>query len=287
MIFLSWNVRGLTDPVRRYMVRDDITFCATKYGGLDIVCLQEVKITEFQLQCACALIYPNSQIYSTKHPPGRGGAVVLLANRWHGNFVDWGVDPSNQVVWVLLEVDGMSFGILNVYASNSASERCLLWKWCAFSLPPAVWIVCGDFNMVERASDKIGGLNHRWALGEREAWFFMKKKLCLSDPNFCFSPTSFDECLWFTWNNYQVGQTRILKRLDRAMLSDHTRFYFHQMHGDAPVVEVIAGTIGSDHSLIMFTVLSSVVPDQGIKSQFFLNTSFLQHSSMMCHIWRV
>lgn len=51
---------------------------------------------------------------------------------------------------------GMSFGILNIYASNDASERCSLWRWITFSLPQATWVMCGDFNMTERASDKIG-----------------------------------------------------------------------------------------------------------------------------------
>jgi len=34
------------------------------------------------------------------------------------------VDPSNQDVWVLFDMCGKPFGIINIYASNNAYERC-------------------------------------------------------------------------------------------------------------------------------------------------------------------
>lgn len=62
----------------------------------------------------------------------------------------------NGVARMLLEVDGMSFGILNMYASNNAHDRCNLWKWYALSLPLAIWVMCGDFNMIKKPYNKVG-----------------------------------------------------------------------------------------------------------------------------------
>lgn len=75
-------------------------------------------------------------------------------------MVSWGVDPSNQVVWVLLEILGKPFGIINIYASNDAHDRKTLWRWHALSLPLTTWILCGDFNMVEKPFDKKKSFSH-------------------------------------------------------------------------------------------------------------------------------
>ena len=39
----------------------------------------------------------------------------------------------------------------------------------ADNLPLATWVMCGDFNMVEVASDKDDILPFHWIAGEREA----------------------------------------------------------------------------------------------------------------------
>jgi len=112
---------------------------------------------------------------------------------------------------VLFEVDGISFEILNVYASNNAHCRCSLWKWYALSLPPIMWVMCGDFNMIEKPSDKVGHHPMQWAIRKRQAWYFIQNKLNLFDPNACFSPLEFLESLWYTWSNFQAGHARIIK----------------------------------------------------------------------------
>ena len=58
-----------------------------------------------------------------------------------------------------------------------------MWAWLADNFPPATWVMCGDFNMVEVASDKEGILPFHWTAGEREAWYYMHNKLGLFDPN--------------------------------------------------------------------------------------------------------
>lgn len=153
----------------------------------------------------------------------------------------------------------MSFAIINVYAFIEAQDRCALWKWCALSLPH-VWLICGDFNMVVKSIDKPSQNPNKWASGERHAWYLMKNKLGLFDPNSCFSTGDFPEHLRYMWSNFQVGQARVLKCLDRAMLSKQREFSFSRRLPTVPLVETITGMIASDHLPIMFTILASTLP---------------------------
>jgi len=200
-------------------------------------------------------------------------------------MVSWGVDPSNQAVWILFELHGKPFGLINIYASNDAHDRWSLWSWLAFSLPLAAWVLCGDFNMVEKFVDKQSHNPFRWNLGEREAWFFLKNKLSLYDPNSTFSPSNFQESHWFTWSNLQAGNNRILKRLDRAMLLESDSFCFENLISQYPPVYVVSDTTLSDHAPIVFNIKYNHIPERIFKPQRYMNTSLLPCPSMKEHIF--
>lgn len=74
----------------------------------------------------------------------------------------------------------------------------------------------GDFNMVEMAYDKDGILPFKWAVGEREVWFYMHNKLGFFDPNI---GRRHSHSLWHTWCNYRAGSNKIFKCLDHAIIS--------------------------------------------------------------------
>lgn len=93
--------------------------------------------------------------------------------------------------WILLKIGGMCFGIIDIYTSNKTHDKGVLWQWYALSLPPTVWLMRGDFNMVEKTYEKFILIPNRCAIGEREAYFFMKNKLGLSNPNTCFKTNQF------------------------------------------------------------------------------------------------
>lgn len=161
---LSWNVWGLTDLPRKYSIRD------TKHWfNLDVLCLQEVKVVGFLLTSTCHVIWLDSVIFASQHEAGRGGVVTLLSPCLISSVISHGSDPLHRVVWILLSFQNYYFGIVNIYAPNDVVDRSHLWHWLADHLPPATWVFCGDFNMVELASDKEGLLAFRWATGEREA----------------------------------------------------------------------------------------------------------------------
>jgi hypothetical protein len=62
-----------------------------------------------------------------------------------------------------------SFGIVNVYAPYYVVDHSHSWHSMASYLPLAIRVLCGDFNMVELATDKEGLLPFRWIVGERQA----------------------------------------------------------------------------------------------------------------------
>ena len=76
--------------------------------------------------------------------------------------------------------------------------------------------MCGDFNIVEVASDKDDIFPFRWTAGEREAWYYMHNKLDLFYPN---NNRCQDGGVWHSWSKFRAGTDRILKCLDRAMIT--------------------------------------------------------------------
>lgn len=133
--------------------------------------MQEAKISGFMLSAACHVIWPDNIMFSSQHEAGRGGVVTLLSPHLHYAIISHGFDSMHKIIWLLLSINNHSFGVVNVYASNDAMERSQLWIWMANNLPPATWVMCGDFNMVELASDKDDILPFCWTAGERESWY--------------------------------------------------------------------------------------------------------------------
>lgn len=94
-----------------------------------------------------SFLMTKMSFFTTNHTLDNESFVILLAARWKDHFITWGMEPINQVIWVLLKIGGV-FWDINVYSSNNAHDYCSLWKWYAFSLPPIVWVIYGDFNMI-------------------------------------------------------------------------------------------------------------------------------------------
>ncbi len=110
----------------------------------------------------------------------------------------------------------------------------------------------------------------------------MRHKLGLFDPN---TSRRHDNGAWHTWSNFQAGPDRILKRLDRAMISAQSFFYFSEDH-DLPVIPLTDVTL-SNHYPIYFGISCQTAIPKVVKSQFFPNTFMLLHASTISHIQRV
>lgn len=58
------------------------------------------------------MFWPYYQMYASYNFHGISGPIIFLDKIWDDSLVTWGMDPSNHVVWVLLEIGGFSFRIL-------------------------------------------------------------------------------------------------------------------------------------------------------------------------------
>lgn len=65
--------------------------------------------------------------------------------------------------------------------------------------------------------------------GEKDAWFALKPKLGLYNPNKFQRSNSLE--LWFTSNNFGKGPQQNLKSLDWAVLSEQYSFYLKCARG--------------------------------------------------------
>lgn len=112
------------------------------------------------------------------------------------------------------------FGIINVYAptgSDGERGRTDLWKEVFATLRnDLVWLLVGDFNMVENPNDQAGGRPRIIAGRELRAWVHLKRKMKWQD-----TFKHFPGKLHFSWcNNRSVdsgpGLDRIYRRLNRC-----------------------------------------------------------------------
>lgn len=108
----------------------------------------------------------------------------------------------------------------------------------------------------------------------------MKSWQSLFDPNASFSLDEFLEAHWFIGSNFQANTDKVLKWLDKAMLFESDFFHFERLSPTFPFVSIILNTILFDHAPILFTILFDHAHDMIFTSQFYLNTFFLQQSSM-------
>jgi hypothetical protein len=111
----------------------------------------------------------------------------------------------------LAGVPGQDIGILNVYAANRANERCELWSEILLDLPrDCRWIFVGDWNFVEKASDRSRPKVPLMTENERLLFQQLKTTFAVEDP------FPLNNAVKFNWNNRKTGEQRLLARLDRV-----------------------------------------------------------------------
>lgn len=161
MNFISWNVRGLESPDRKYIAKRFLDTISNK----DFIMLQKIKAVDFILDLNLEFIWKDSIKLCSAHSKGKGGTALLINPKWSKHIVDKGRSPCNSVVWASICINNVTFGVCSIYAPNEPQERAELWLWIS-SLPDIPWILGGDFNMVESQKDKSGGRPFNWKPAE-------------------------------------------------------------------------------------------------------------------------
>ncbi|CAM6081767.1 unnamed protein product [Calypogeia fissa] len=150
--FSTWNVRGLCNPNRKWMVRNWL--CQLKFS-ISILALQEIKANTFRLDVALHTILPDFQHLSLALDDGRGGTALLI----HPDFQirNSGTMSQGRAIWAQLEKEGQLFGVTSIYKPNSTRLRASLWHKLKQVLPRDNWLFLRDFNMTEHHRDTTSG----------------------------------------------------------------------------------------------------------------------------------
>lgn len=152
----SWNVGGLNVNVRKYKMKDVYTQAKVKP---DIIAVQEHKLDEFAVQAVGKLICRDlltlcSPGLKGTRGDGTGGTALFI----HKSFkiVETGNSPDGFHTWAKLLKDGHEFIVASVYGPHSPTTRAQQWERLRNTFPHTNLILCGDWNMVEKAVDSSG-----------------------------------------------------------------------------------------------------------------------------------
>ncbi|MCO5605299.1 hypothetical protein L7F22_059481 [Adiantum nelumboides] len=162
-------------------------------------------------------------------------------------------------MWISLQCDVSTVGILCIYAPTTAAKRSWLWDQLVDVLPSVdSWIVGGDFNNVETFEDcraaQPPSLPHIVKC-ERDAWdrfLFALAGVDAWHTPFAHAVSS----LHFSWGFHRQGGL-LLKHLDRC--------YVGQFAAESGgIISILPGTSLSNHAhVLLFLLLRRSVAPRG------------------------
>ncbi|XP_026399721.1 uncharacterized protein LOC113295604 [Papaver somniferum] len=197
MRVLYWNING----VAREAAQTKLTDLVRDFKP-EIFCISEPKV-------ACSTKF-RRVLQNAGYSPDviHNASFSGIANIWIC-YVD-GITPmvvnrSKQDIEVAVDGVHISF----VRASYVQVTRRRLWQQLDMQDSVTPWLVMGDFNCVLRLDEKKGGLEPRTSvINEFSDWM---------DDNDLFEADSLGTK--FTWSNRQSGSSRIISKLDRAVIN--------------------------------------------------------------------
>ena len=120
---VSWNVRGLNDGDKWLRMRNLI-----KLWKVDVICLQETKMTKFNRQVIQSL-WGNQHVDSTSlGSNGAVGGILLIWDRRLVKKVEAVVGNYSLSCKFRSVFDQFEWIFTGVYGPNSDSERAFLWE---------------------------------------------------------------------------------------------------------------------------------------------------------------
>ncbi|XP_059074842.1 uncharacterized protein LOC131874910 [Cryptomeria japonica] len=195
MKITTWNVRGLSAPDKKCLVKSAIQ----RISG-DIIMLQETKLNEEK----ASFFKSFSRMWDGDFQEVNG-FVGGLAVLWNPNKVLVCL-ISKQENWMQCKVrvlqEDLVFSLFNVYGLTKIEEKKRVWKEISEQIrmvDSEKVIVAGDFNAILNNEEKTGGLRMNARVMEDFRDF-------VSDNNlFDVIPKSRN----FTWTNRRVNFSRI------------------------------------------------------------------------------
>lgn len=161
MNIVSWNVRGLGRPSKRFLIKDFLNL-----HFADVCCLQESK-----LEAISPIIWREiggGRLDQFEFLPARGSAGGIIVSGG-GIIVGWNsvlftgklerMNTFSLTIEFVSKKDNFIWRCTTVYGPNARSLKVAFWeelRECA-SATNVPWIVCGDFNAIFSLEDKSSG----------------------------------------------------------------------------------------------------------------------------------
>ena len=173
--FLSWNVQGLGGQAFRKfkgLIRSDLG--TSNIGTIDILFLQEHHLCRDRIQ-KYGSILPGRWTHfwvPTFGPNGRqGGLCIALRQHLQSIILSAGTVMNKRAQFLIIKIGSQKVGLMNIYAPNSMSVRAGIWLFLVeYAGLADCWLVGGDFNMIEDASDRIGCTTTTVSGWEAKCW---------------------------------------------------------------------------------------------------------------------
>ena len=177
----------------------------------EVACLKQTRTIEFRkgVNLWNEALCKNNQV--------QRGTCIIISEQLTNSIMSHGVLYLGRTQFITLKLSpNLVIGILNVYGFSLTGPRAMLWNHLAQAeLPEAHWILAGDFNNTEQATDKQGGSTKTCiSRRELEAWNRLMMKLRGRDAHHTSLFVRRSDKL-FTWSNAHIDHTLIQSRIDR------------------------------------------------------------------------
>ncbi|RVW91468.1 Transposon TX1 uncharacterized 149 kDa protein [Vitis vinifera] len=211
MKIISWNVRGLGSRNKRRMIKDFL-----RSENPDVVMIQETKKENCDRRFVGSVWTIRNKDWVALPASGASGGILII---WDSKILSREeVVIGSFSVSVKFSLDGCGpLWISAVYGPNSPSLRKDFWVelFDIYGLTYPLWCVGGDFNVIRRSSEKMGGSSLTPSMRDFDSFI---SECELLDPPLRNAS--------FTWSNMQ--ESAVCKRLDRFLYSNEWGLLFPQ-----------------------------------------------------------
>ncbi|RVW19142.1 Transposon TX1 uncharacterized 149 kDa protein [Vitis vinifera] len=211
MKIISWNVRGLGSSNKRRVIKDFL-----RLEKPDVVMIQETKKEKCDRRLVGSVWTVRNKDWVILPACGASGGILFI---WDSKkLCKEEVVLGSFSISVKFALEGYGpLWISAVYGPNSPSLRKDFWVelYDIYGLTFPLWCVGGDFNVIRRSSEKLGG--SRLTSSMRDFDSFISESELLDPPLRNAS---------FTWSNMQ--ESPVCKRLDRFLYSNEWGQLFPQ-----------------------------------------------------------
>ena len=218
---VSWNVQGLGGAqAQKFKARLRQNLNKNFMRSVDMVFLQEHHLGPSRVDSYGSLFSGSwTHFWSPAigESSNKAGFCIALAQKWSSHVINYRILVEGRVQVIIIEIQNLQLGFINVYAHNAAADRRRLWSYMCDTLPQVDhWCMAGDFNMIEDKLDRSGGSKAILYGSKLSFW----KSLCCT---YGFEDT------WYSFSFSKHVESLQFSRLDRGLLGTNLaqldRFY--------------------------------------------------------------